>query len=188
MSSDVVRASVTASAAYRLALRRRWRKHSRATRDVGATTEGDTESLLDSANPHGLTEQKRQHRAFVIARVVLVALFIGLWCTLTPIGYPMPYGFLVALVAEMWLLLACLAVLRNVESLRSLNILHAVLLTGELASHSAMFYFLGGVGWLGCIAFIYGIVYAAVFLSWRQAAVFTACVCAPFVTILALDA
>ena len=74
------------------------------------------------------------------------------------------------------------------ESARSLNVLHAVLLTGELAAHSAMFYFLGGVGWLGCIAFIYGIVYAAVFLSWRQAAFFTACVCAAFVTILVLDA
>jgi diguanylate cyclase (GGDEF) domain len=161
---------------------------SRAIRHVRATTEGDTESVLDSANPHSLTEQKRQHRAFVIARVVLVALFIMLWCMLTPIGYPMPYGFLIALVAEMWLLLACLAALRNVESSRSLNTLHVVLLTGELAAHSAMFYFLGGLGWLGCIAFIYGIMYAAVFLSWRQAAFFTACVCAAFVTILALDA
>src|ERR1700674_814159 len=188
MSSDVGRVSVTAVAAYRLVLRRSGGKDARATRHVRATTEGDTDSLLDSANPHSLAEQKRQHRAFVIARVVLVALFIGLWCTLTPIGYPMPYGFLIALVAEMWLLLACLAALRNVERARSLNVLHAVLLTGELASHSAMFYFLGGVGWLGCIAFIYGIVYAAVFLSWRQAAFFTTCVCATFVTILVLDA
>jgi diguanylate cyclase (GGDEF)-like protein len=135
-----------------------------------------------------LTEQKRQHRAFVIARIVLVALFIGLWGTLTPIGYPMPYGFLIAMVAEMWFLLVCLAALRNVQQVRSLNVLHVVLLTGELAAHSAIFYFLGGVSWLGSIAFIYGIVYAAVFLSWRQAAFFTTCVCATFLTIVALDA
>jgi diguanylate cyclase (GGDEF)-like protein len=135
-----------------------------------------------------LTELKRQHRAFLIARVVLVALFIGLWCTLAPIGYPMPYGFLIALVAEMWLLLVCLAALRNIQQLRALNVLHVVLLTGELAAHSAMFYFLGGVSWLGCIAFIYGIIYASAFLSWRQAACFATCVCAVFITLLVLDA
>ncbi len=153
-----------------------------------ATGGQKTDSVLDTESPRGLTEQKRQHRAFIVARVVLVTLFIGLWCTLTPIGYPMPYGFLIALGAELWLLLACLAVLYYVERLRSLNLLHMVLLTGELISHSAMFYFLGGVSWLGCIAFIYGIVYAAVFLSWRQAVFFTTCVCAAFVSILVLDA
>jgi len=124
----------------------------------------------------------------VIARIILVALFIGFWFTLTPIGYQMPYGFLIALVAEMALLVTCLVILNMVQRSRSLDVLHGVLLTGELVCHSTMFYFLGGVNWLGCIAFIYGIVYAAVFLSWKQAAFFTACVCAAFMGIIALDA
>jgi small basic protein len=50
----------------------------------------------------------------VIARIILVALFIGVWFTLTPAGYKMPYGFLIALIAEMALLLTCLAALDSV--------------------------------------------------------------------------
>jgi diguanylate cyclase (GGDEF)-like protein len=124
----------------------------------------------------------------VFARVILVALFIAFWFTLTPIGYQMPYGFLIALAAEMCLLLTCIVILDKVRRAHSLDILHGVLLTGELGCHSAMFYFLGGASWLGAIAFIYAIVYAAVFLSWKQAAFFTVCVCTVYISILALDA
>jgi diguanylate cyclase (GGDEF)-like protein len=151
-------------------------------------SEAITENTLDNASPRGLTEKKRQHRAFVIARLILVALFVGFWFTLTPIGYKMPYGFLIALVAEMALLVTCLVALDRVRSSRALDVQHVVLLTGELGCHSAMFYFLGGASWLGAIAFIYAIVYAAVFLSWKQAAFFTVCVCSVFVGIIALDA
>jgi diguanylate cyclase (GGDEF)-like protein len=150
--------------------------------------EADTESTLDQNGPRALTERKRQHRAFVIARIILVALFIGFWFTLTPVGYPLPYGFLIALVAEMGLLLGCLAWLKQLNRPRALDAQHGVLLLGELVCHSTMFFFLGGVSWLGSIAFIYAIVYAAVFLTWKQAAFFTTLVCAIFIGIVAADA
>ena len=123
----------------------------------------------------------------MIARIVLVLLFIGFWFVLLPTGYPMPRGFLGALMAESVMLGAVLWAIGAVRSERSVDTLHAILLCGELLAHAAMFYFLGGVMWLGAVAFLYGIVYAASFLTWRQAVLFASAVAATFVAVMALD-
>lgn len=131
---------------------------------------------------------KRQHRAFAFARLVLVALFIGLWLVLLPVGYPMPYGFLFVLSAEIGVLFAYRWLLGRVETETTLHRLHYSLLAAELGFHTAIVYFLGGLSWLGAVAYIYALMYATVFLSGRQAVVFTAAVAAAFMTLVSLDA
>src|SRR3970040_1621535 len=56
-----------------------------------------------------------------------------------------------------------------------------------LVIHPAIVYFLGGLSWLGSVAYIYALMYATVFLSPRQAVAFTAAVAAAFITIVSLD-
>ncbi len=134
-----------------------------------------------------LAGKKRQQRAFVRARLVLVLLFAALWLTLAPIGYAMPYGFLMVLVVEAATLWMYLRLVDRVPNERALDRFHFVLLAMELAFHTAIVYYLGGLSWLGVVAYIYGLLYAAVFLNVRQAVVFTAAVAAAFMIIVSLD-
>ncbi|HLB26521.1 MAG TPA: GGDEF domain-containing protein [Dehalococcoidia bacterium] len=134
------------------------------------------------------TRSKRQHQAFAIARLVLVLLFMALWVVLLPLGYPMPTGFLLILAAEALVLAAYRWRLAYVRVERTLDRLHYLLLALELFFHTAIVYFLGGLSWLGAIAYIYSLMYATVFLSWRQAVAFTAAVGVAFLTIISLDA
>ncbi len=122
------------------------------------------------------------------ARLVLVLLFITLWVTLFPLGYPMPYGFLVALLAEAATLVFFLRAAGWSRTAGSLDRNHHALLFLELGFHTAMFYYLGGVSWLGSIAYLYALMYAAVFLSPRQAIAFTVLVGIAFLSIVSLDA
>ncbi len=135
-----------------------------------------------------LAEARRQHRAFVGARVVLVLLFVGLWLSLAPIGYPMPAGFLVVLLIELTALGTFYLLVNRAPTTRSLQTLFYALLAIELACHTAIVYFLGGISWLGPIAYVYALMYTAVFLSWRRAVVFTCAVGAAYMTVVALDA
>lgn len=118
----------------------------------------------------------------------LVALFIGLWLLLVPVGYPMPYGFLFVLLAESGALFAFMFAVARAPDMRSLQRMHFLLLAVELVCHTAMVYYLGGVSWLGCVAYIYALMYASVFLSLPQAAAFTAAVGAAYLAIISLDA
>lgn len=131
--------------------------------------------------------KKRQHRAFALARLVLVLLFILLWVVLLFVGYPMPYGFLMVLVAEVTVLLAYRGLLERARSERNLDRMHYVLLALELGFHTGMVYFLGVLSWLGPVAYIFALMYGSVFLSWRQAALLTAMVAAAFITLVSLD-
>lgn len=119
---------------------------------------------------------------------MLVTLFIGLWAVFLPLGYRMPLSFLVLLLVEEVMLWTFFHGLHYVRRDRTLDVVHGVLLAAEIGFHSTMFYFLGGVSWLGSIAFIYGIIYAAVFLNHWQAFLFTALVCVASVSVMALDA
>lgn len=134
-----------------------------------------------------MTEKKRQHTAFVKARLWLVALFIGCWAFLYLAGNAMPYGFLVVLAAEAVALAGLLGGLRRVRSAHTLDRMHQALLACELVAHSAMFYFLGGVSWLGGIAYFYAVLYGVVFLTWRQAVLFAAAVSGAFLITVTLD-
>ena len=134
-----------------------------------------------------LGETKRQHSAFLKARLALVGLFIVLWLLLAVVGYPMPYGFFVVLIAESAALLAFASLVTKAGSQRELKRLHYVLLGFELACHTAMVYFLGGVSWLGPVAYIYALIYASAFLSLTEAALFTVLVAAAYMALVTLD-
>ena len=135
-----------------------------------------------------LARNKRQHQAFAFARLVLVLMFMALWAFLLPLGYPMPTGFIVILVAEALVLAAYRWRLKDVREERTLERLHYLLLGLELVFHTGIVYFLGGLSWLGAVAYIYALMYATVFLSWRQAVAFTAAVAVAFLTVVSLDA
>jgi diguanylate cyclase (GGDEF)-like protein len=135
-----------------------------------------------------LASSKRQHKAFAFARLVLVLMFMALWAALLPLGYPMPTGFVLILAAEALVLAAYRWRLESVREERTLNRLHYVLLALELVFHTGIVYFLGGLSWLGAVAYIYALMYATVFLTWRQAVAFTAAVVVAFLTVISLDA
>src|SRR3972149_2828253 len=134
-----------------------------------------------------LARNKRQHQAFAFARLVLVLMFMALWAFLLPLGYPMPAGFIVILVAEALVLAAYRWRLKDVREERALERLHYLLLGLELVFHTGIVYFLGGLSWLGAVAYIYALMYATVFLSPRQAVAFTVAVAAAFITVVSLD-
>ena len=135
-----------------------------------------------------LARNKRQHQAFAFARLVLVLMFMALWALLLPLGYPMPTGFILILAAEALVLAAYRWRLKDVREERTLERLHYLLLALELVFHTGIVYFLGGLSWLGAVAYIYALMYATVFLSWRQAVAFTAAVAVAFLTVVSLDA
>ena len=132
-------------------------------------------------------QTRRQTRAFVGARLFLVFLFMGLWVTLFAIRYPMPGGFLAVLALEASFLAFVWLTVDGVPSVQSLNRIHFQLLAVELVCHTALFYLIGGVSWLGIIAYVYALMYAAVFLTPRQAAAFTAAVIAACLSVIVLD-
>jgi diguanylate cyclase (GGDEF)-like protein len=131
--------------------------------------------------------KRRQHQAFALARLLLVALFVGLWVLFLAIGYPMPYGFLIVLALEGPTLVAYRWLMGRARGERGLDLLHYCLLFSELGFHTAIVYLLGGLSWLGAIAYIYAIMYAAAFLSWRGAAIFMVAIVACFMTVITLD-
>ncbi len=134
-----------------------------------------------------LAEKKRQHRAFVNARLLLVLLFIGLWLVMLAPGLQLPWGFLIALVVEAGTLWLYRRLVPAVGDVRTLDRLHYVLLTAEIGFHSAMVYFLGGVSWLGVIAYIYAILYAGAFLTRWQTVLFTAALAAAGTGVMVAD-
>lgn len=149
--------------------------------------------MLESAQPPAVAgidtfaQNKRQHRAFALARLVLVLLFVGLWPLMFLLRLTLPVGFLVALVVEAVTLVGYGWLVRRARSARTLDRLHYVLLTAEIGFHSAMVYYLGGVSWLGPIAYIYAVLYAGAFLSRWQTVIFTAAVSSAAVTLMSLD-
>ena len=111
-----------------------------------------------------------------------------MWAVLLPLRYPMPYGFLIVLLIEIATLLFFLRAVSRVSRIEALDTLHIALVCCELAFHSALVYFLGGVSWLGPIAYLYAVLYAVVFFTREQAAIFTAMICASFILIVTFDA
>jgi diguanylate cyclase (GGDEF)-like protein len=115
-------------------------------------------------------------------------MFVALWAALLPTGFPMPYGFLAVLIAEGAVLGLFYYGMRWVRTATRVDQFHFLLLLVEAVCHSLMFYFLGGVNWLGAIAFLYALIYAAWYLSVWQAAGFTLFISACYLAVTALDA
>lgn len=114
-------------------------------------------------------------------------MFIGLWAAMLPLGYAMPYGFLLTLLAEISTLAGFLWLVSRARSAETFETLHVALVLCELVFHTAIVYFLGGVSWLGPIAYLYALLYAVVFFNRQQAAIFTMMVVAAFVFVVTLD-
>jgi diguanylate cyclase (GGDEF)-like protein len=131
--------------------------------------------------------KKRQHQAFANARLMLVSAFIGLWPLMFLLQLSLPIGFLIALIVEAGVLLGYGWLVRRAWSAHTLDWMHYALLTVEIGFHSAMVYYLGGVSWLGSMAYIYAVLYAAAFLNRWQTVVFTAGVAAAFLSLLSLE-
>jgi diguanylate cyclase (GGDEF)-like protein len=119
---------------------------------------------------------------------VLLLLFIGLWALLFVIGYPMPAAFLGLLAVEAAFLGLMRLSVKGVRSTASFQRLHWQLLAVEVICHTGIFYVLGGLSWLGVIAYVYAILYASVFLTPRQAAAFTMVLIAAFLVVVSVDA
>ncbi len=58
---------------------------------------------------------------------------------------------------------------------------------GELVFHTFIVYFLGGISWLGPIAYFFALMYGVVFLTFRQALVFTLAIVVSFLGLITLD-
>ncbi|MDO8616465.1 MAG: diguanylate cyclase [Dehalococcoidia bacterium] len=135
-----------------------------------------------------LAENKRQHGAFVNARLLLVLMFIGLWVVMAPVGLALPTGFLVALMAETVALFAYKRLVPRADSVGALTRLHYLLLAAEIGFHSTMVYYLGGASWLGGVAYIYAVLYAAAFLRWWETAIFVTAVALVSGSMMTFDA
>lgn len=150
--------------------------------------EGRTEDYHDIAGEVSLlAEKKRQHRSFINARMVLVALFIGMWVATLPTPSPMPRGFFFTLAAEAATLGLYAAGVRRVQTEKSLDRIHHLLLACELVFHTLIVYYLGGVSWLGATAYLFALMYGVVFLPFRQAIVFSMAIIVSFLTLITLD-
>lgn len=145
------------------------------------------QSPAAEAGIDALAAKLRHHRKFATARLMLVMMFIGLWVVIIPVGPVMPLGFLLVLIAEAGVLLYYRWLLGKARTVRALDRLHYCLLVCELGFHTAIVYFLGGLSWLGPMAYIYALMYATIFLTWRQAVLFTAAVVAAFTVLVSLD-
>jgi diguanylate cyclase (GGDEF)-like protein len=135
-----------------------------------------------------LPEKKRQARAFISARMVVVLAFIAFWGVLFPVGWAPTFGFALVLAFEEAMFITALGSLRWLRTPAAVDSLHFTLLILEAVCHSLLFYFLGGLTWLGAIAFLYALMYAIVYMKPWQAMTFTVMISAAFLAVSVLDA
>jgi diguanylate cyclase (GGDEF)-like protein len=120
--------------------------------------------------------------------MIVVLAFIAFWVTLFPAGWAPTWGFLAVLCFEEVMFLSARVWLRRLRHADSVDRLHFTLLLVEAVCHSLLFYFLGGLSWLGAIAFLYALMYAVVYMNTRQAMAFTLLISCAFLSVTVLDA
>jgi diguanylate cyclase (GGDEF)-like protein/PAS domain S-box-containing protein len=140
----------------------------------------DTAARLDAA--------RREQIPQALARLVVVALFIGLWFMLWLAGLRMPVPFLAVLVIEIAFFLVYLACIPLLPSERSVRVGHYAMLAAEIVFHTTMVYFLGGITWLGPFAYVFGLIFANTFLPLRMGAVYTTGVVLAYAALVLLSA
>jgi diguanylate cyclase (GGDEF)-like protein len=124
----------------------------------------------------------------VLARIVLVALFISLWVVLALLRMPMPTPFLMALVVEAALFLAYLALLPRLRTRTSLRRGSYLIFASEITLHTIMVYFLGGLNWLGSFAYVFGLIFTNAYLDMRRGFVYTTGAVGAFTLLIVLEA
>jgi diguanylate cyclase (GGDEF)-like protein/PAS domain S-box-containing protein len=135
-----------------------------------------------------LDRARRDQVPQAVARLVVVGLFVFLWCFLWIIRIPMPFPFLLVMVCEVAFFCAYLPALRLWRSEQAIRRAYYVMLGAEIIFHTTMVYFLGGITWLGAFAYMFGLIFTNMFLDIRRGLIYTSAVAAAFVSLALWDA
>lgn len=140
-------------------------------------------------DPTGRLESaRREQTPQALARLVVGALFIALWCALWLARIPMPEPFLVVLLLECAFFVVYLRVVAALPSVTAITRAHYVMLAAEVVFHTTMVYFLGGLSWLGAFAYMFGLIFTNTFLDLKHGFFYTTGAAFAFVTLIVLDA
>ena len=135
-----------------------------------------------------LQARRNEQTPQALARIAVVGVFIAMWVILWIARIPMPTPFLAVLAAEAVFLLAYWRIVFMLPSERDLHIAHAGMLLAEIIFHTTMVYFLGGITWLGALAYVFGLIFTNAFLDLRGGFVYTLGASAAFVALIMLVA
>jgi len=135
-----------------------------------------------------LQAKRREQTPQALARLVVVLLFVGLWCLLWFAQIPMPFPFLVALLAEITFFAVFLWVVSWLPTVRAVAAAQYAMLAAEIVFHTIMVYFLGGISWLGPFAYVFGLIFTNAFLDLRRGLIYTTGACLAFSTLVLLEA
>jgi putative two-component system response regulator len=134
-----------------------------------------------------LAAKRREQAPQAFARLAIIVLFVGLWMVLWTARIPLPRPFLATLCIEAAFIILYVRVVAVLPSERSIRVAYRFMLLAEIVFHSAMVYFLGGVGWLGAFAYVFGLIFTNTFLDLRGGAVYASGVVAAFATLAILE-
>ncbi len=140
-------------------------------------------------NRERLDAARREQTPQALARLVVVVLFIALWCMLLVARIPMPAPFLAVLCIEAAFFVVYLRiVVRLLPTERAIQRAYYAMLLAEVLFHTTMVYFLGGATWLGSFAYMFGLIFTNTFLDLRRGFVYTTAAAVAFTSLLTLDA
>ncbi|MEX1254976.1 MAG: PAS domain S-box protein [Dehalococcoidia bacterium] len=135
-----------------------------------------------------LSLKRAEQTPQALARLVVVTLFIGLWFGLWVARIPMPLLFLYVLCAEAIFFVGYWRVVFLLPSARAISAAHYSMLAAEILFHTTMVYLLGGITWLGPLAYIFGLIFTNTFLDLRRGFVYTTGVAAAITALVLLEA
>ncbi len=145
-------------------------------------------SALSRRLADDLDARRQEQTPQALARVAVVALFIGLCVVLWLARIPMPVPFVATLAAEALFFLAYWRGVFLLRSARQIELAHYGMLGAEIIFHTTMVYFLGGISWLGPFAYVFGLIFTNTFLDLRRGLAYTASAALAFSTLVVLEA
>ena len=121
-----------------------------------------------------LGAKRKEQTPQALARLAVGGLFIALWFVLWVANIPMPVPFLIVLVIEILFFLFYWRLVFVLPNTKSIEVAHYGMLAAEIMFHTTMVYFLGGISWLGVLAYVFGLIFSNTFLDMRKAFIYTA--------------
>ncbi len=144
--------------------------------------------MIEAQPADWLDARRREQTPQALARLAVIALFMALWAFLRIVGAPMPLPFFIVLCLEALFFLAYLRTIPLIPSATGIAIAYYVMLGAEIAFHTTMVYFLGGITWLGGFAYVFGLIFANAFLDPKRGLAYTLGVVGSFLSLALLDA
>jgi diguanylate cyclase (GGDEF)-like protein/PAS domain S-box-containing protein len=135
-----------------------------------------------------LDDRRREQAQQALARLAVIGVFAGLWWMLWFVQIPMPVPFLLVLMGEAAFFLLYLRGVSWLPSPRSVDVAEYIMLGAEIVFHTTIVYFLGGVSWLGSLAYVFGLIFANTFLDAKRGFAYTAGASVAFASLLLLEA